>query len=283
MYSIPSRVPLVILRKKKPKGRSTTQFGRPQGLSRSLHQSLGQGLYQGLFAGTPTPTNEVHKGPRPSVLTGEAADARVYREPLTTTPGSMVRNISLLRDETVTHTFRPEQGLVPLPEEQGRMLVLTNQRVIAFGQKDGTRETFVVPVEQVKSVAVNAGRRSKLMLFQGSLIVLAGVIIYVLLAYWLTGRVDGPTIPVLRMDLVAFLIFLAILSSVGMMSQFYFSKPDGEATFQGDGVTLKFPFRGKIAEDQIYEVLNATFAARQSIMGWTGTGYARPGLDRPNR
>ena len=115
------------------------------------------------------------------------------------------------------------------------------------------------------------------------LIVMAGVIIYVLLAYWLTGRVDGPTIPVLRMDLVAFLIFLAILSSVGMMSQFYFSKPDGEATFQGDGVTLKFPFRGKIAEEQIYEVLNATFAARQSIMGWTGTGYARPGLDRPNQ
>ena len=155
------------------------------------------------------------------------------------------------------------------------MLVLTNQRVIAFGNRDGKRETVLMPVDEVKSVAVIAGIHNKFMLFQGGLIIMAGVVIYVLLAYWLTGRIDGPEIPVIRMDVVAFLVFLAILSSVGIMSQFYFGKPDGEVTFQGDGVKLAFPFRGETAEDDIYQVVNATFAARQSMKGYSGMEYSR--------
>ena len=150
------------------------------------------------------------------------------------------------------------------------MLVLTNQRVIAFGNKKGMRETVLMPVDEVKAVAVSAAIRSKLMVFQGALIVLAGIVIYVVLAYWLTGRIDGPTIPGIRMDLVAFLVFLAVLTSVGLMSQFYFSKPDGEVTFQGDGVKLSFPFRGEAAEDDIYQVVNAAFAARSSVIGESG-------------
>ena len=81
------------------------------------------------------------------------------------------------------------------------------------------------------------------------------------------------------MDLVAFLVFLAILSGVGMIAQFYFSKPNGEVTFQGDGVKFTFPFRGETAEDQIYQVVNATFAARQSIMGYSGVGHSGLGVE----
>jgi len=47
----------------------------------------------------------------------------------------------------------------------------------------------------------------------------------------------------------------------------YFAKPDGEVTFQGDGVKLVFPFRGDTAEDEIFQVVNAAFAARQSVVG----------------
>jgi len=68
------------------------------------------------------------------------------------------------------------------------MLVLTNQRIMAFGQRDGLRETVLMPLEEVKAVAVVAGRRSKGTLFQGGLMVVAAVFFYVLLAYWLTGR-----------------------------------------------------------------------------------------------
>jgi hypothetical protein len=62
-------------------------------------------------------------------------------------------------------------------------------------------------------------------------------------------------------------VFLAILTGVGMMAQMYFAKPDGEVTFQGDGVKLVFPFRGDTAEDEIFQVVNAAFAARQSVVG----------------
>ncbi len=70
--------------------------------------------------------------------------------------------------------------------------------------------------------------------------------------------------PIIRMDLVAFLVFLAILTGVAMMAQMYFSKSDGEVTFQGEGVKVTFPFRGDTAEDDIYQVVNAAFAARQT-------------------
>ena len=197
-------------------------------------------------------------------------DASPPRAVETPVPEARIRRISLLAGEAITHTFSPEEGLISHPQEQGRMLVLTNQRVIAFGNKKGMRETVLMPVDEVKAVAVSAAIRSKLMVFQGALIVLAGIVIYVVLAYWLTGRIDGPTIPGIRMDLVAFLVFLAVLTSVGLMSQFYFSKPDGEVTFQGDGVKLSFPFRGEAAEDDIYQVVNAAFAARSSVIGESG-------------
>ena len=178
----------------------------------------------------------------------------------------------------MTHTFYPEEGLASQPRDQGLMLVLTNQRVISFGSRDGRRETVLMPVEEVKVVAVQSGLRSKVMLFQGGLTVLAGVVIYLVLMYWLEGKFEDPDIPLIRMGLVAFLVFLAILAGVGMISQFYFSKPDGEVAFQGDGVKLVFPFRGEAAENDIYQVVNSTFAARQSVNGNSAIEYSRQGV-----
>jgi len=124
-----------------------------------------------------------------------------------------------------------------------------------------------MPVEEVKAVSVNVGHRSKAALFQAGLMVVAAVFFYVLLAYWLTGRIDGPTVPIIRMDLVAFVVFLAVLTGVAMLAQIYFAKPDGEVTFQGDGVKLTFPFRGETAEGDMYQLVNTAFAARQAVVG----------------
>jgi len=249
---------------KQAKKPSVTRPGTPVGLSRGLYQDLRQGLYKDLhrsFEPKASDVNAVRKtvvGRLPGSATGSAVMAN---------SGSSIRRVALLSGEKVTHTFSTDKGLVAHPEEQGRMLVLTNLRVIVFGQKDGMRETVFMPVDEVKAVAVNSGRRGKGSMFQGGLMVVAGVFFYVLLAYWLTGRIDGPTVPLIRMDLVAFLIFLAVLSGIGMMAQYYFSKPDGEVTFQGDGVKVTFPFKGETAEEQIYQVVNAAFAARQLIVG----------------
>jgi len=285
-----AKISSVRRRKKSTSAQAVIQFGSPVGLSRGLHQSLQQGLHQGLFQGVQARDQVANVAPK---ITHDAAKSVLYVPETaegsppaaveTPAPETKIRRIGLLPGETVTHTFYPEKGLMPHPGERGRMLVLTNQRVIAFGNRDGMRETVLMPVDEVKAVAVNAGLRSKLMLLQGGVVLVAGIVIYVLLAYWLTGRIEGPTVPIIRMDLVSFLVFLAILSGVGMMSQFYFGKPDGEVTFQGDGVRLVFPFRGETAEDDIYQVVNATFAARQSILGYSGTEYSRQRASEPIR
>ena len=262
MYRDPSPLPPVGRRPKKPKDQSRTHLGTPATLSRSLKQSLAQGLYGGLHEGfkAPPASTPGHPPTAQSGAVGTPASTQALF-------GTTVRKIALLAGESISHTFSPELGLVPQPTEEGRMLLLTNQRVIAFGQNDGIRETVLIPVEEVKAVSVHAGRRSKGNLFQGGLMIVAAVFFYVLLAYWLTGRIDGPTVPIIRMDLVAFVVFLAILTGVAMMAQMYFAKPDGEVTFQGDGVKLVFPFRGDAAEDEIFQVVNAAFAARQSVVG----------------
>lgn len=247
---------------KQAKKQLVTRPGTPVGLSRGLHKDLRQELYKDLHRSFKPKADDVIAVPKTVV-------GRLPGSALTPAPGASIRRVALLSGETVTHSFSTDKGLVAHPEEQGRMLVLTNLRVIVFGQKDGMRETAFMPVDAVKAVAVNSGRRGMGSMFQGALMVVAGVFFYVLLAYWLTGRVDGPTVPIIRMDLVAFLIFLAVLSGVGIIAQYYFSKPDGEVTFQGDGVKVTFPFKGETAEDQIYQVVNAAFAARQSIVGET--------------
>ena len=258
MYASPLKVPLIQRNLKQPKSQTVTRPRKPAERSRGLSQSLKQSLHQGLYT-------DLRQGLQ--TLVHDATNVRAAAPVHPPSTAATIRKISLLPGERVTHTFCPEEGLIPHPQEEGRMLVLTNQRVIAFGKKDGLRETFLMPVEEVRAVAVNSGRRGKGTMFQGGLMIMAGIFFYLLLAYWLTGRIDGPTIPVIRMDLVAFLVFLSILAGVGVIAQIYFSKPDGEVTFQGDGVRFAFPFRGKTAEDQIYQVVNATFAARQSIVG----------------
>ena len=262
MHGDPSMLPPVGRRPKPAKDPSRTRLCTPASLSNSLTQSLTQGLYSGLYPGvTALPSEDI--GYR---TTAHSSDPGRVGTPVfvPSFSGTMVRKIALLSGESISHTFSTELGLVQQPTEEGRMLVLTNRRVIAFGQSDGMRESVLIPVEAVKAVAVHAGRRDKGNLFQGGLMIVAAVFFYVLLAYWLTGRIGGPTRPIIRMDLVAFLVFLAILTGVAMMAQMYFSKSDGEVTFQGEGVKVTFPFRGDTAEDDIYQVVNAAFAARQT-------------------
>ena len=241
---------------------------------RDLSQSLQRGLFVGLHQG-PAPTRNSLKHTE-TALIGVPSDASAPQAGFPTS-GASVRQISLLPGESISHTFSPENGLIPEPVDQGRMLVLTDRRVMTFGQKDGIRETVLMPLEEVKAVQVNAGHRSKGTLFQGGLMIIAAVVFYVLLAYWLTGRIDGPTVPVIRMDLVAFVVFLAILTGVTLLAQMYFAKPGGAVTFQGDGVKFTFPFRGETAEGEIYVLVNAAFAARQTIVGDIAAGGAGVG------
>lgn len=260
MYGDPQQLPPVGRRLKKPEARTTTRVGTPSTISQNLAQGLQKSLYAGLYQG-------MAAAPLTNAARPVVAPSHTPSLVQASLSGKTVRHVGLLSGESIRYAYNPDGGLVPEPPEQGKMLVLTNLRVMAFGQSEGVRETVLIPVEEVKAVSVIAGQRSKGTLFQGGLMVVAAVFFYVLLAYWLTGRIDGPIVPVIRMDLVTFVVFLAILIGIAMMAQIYFAKPDGEVTFQGDGIKVSFQFRGDSAEKEIYVLVNAAFAARQTVVG----------------
>lgn len=264
MYRNLQQLPQVGRRLGKTKVNAVTRSGMPVGLSgnltQRLHKSFYVGLYQGVGYVQPTfihhPTSPVQD---PDFI--KASSSVPFLS------GVTVRQVSLLPEESISYIFTSEKGLITEPSSEGRMLVLTNQRIITFGQKDGVRETVLVPLEGVKAVSVKVGKRSRGTLFQGGMMIVAAVFFYVLLAYWLTGRIDGPTVPIIRMDLVAFSVFLAILIGVALLAQIYFAKPDGEVIFQGEGIKLTFPFRGKVAEGEMNVLINAAFVARHAVTG----------------
>ena len=250
------------------------------GLTKNLTQNLQRDLYSGLFDGF---VNTSHVTPLPSTTAERSLSSDTVADPTYATDATVsvepyVRNVALLPGESTSLHFTPDEGLVLAPLEIDRLLVLTNQRLIAFEQNEGMSETVIIPVEEVKGVEVKRGVRSKGTMLQGALIMVGAVTFYVLISYWLTGKIDGPTVPIIRMDLVALIVFLAVLFGVGMMAQIYFGKPDDEVTFQGDGVSLTFRFKGESSKEDVFEVVNTAFAARQTMVAKVGLRGSRADL-----
>ena len=279
MYGNATEIPSAGRRPKHHQSQVTFSLASATALTHSLTQGLKQDLYNELFQGYSAPSLVTH--PLITTWPSTIADSgETQTDPTTaTTPaGPPIRQVLLMAGESVSAIFSSGNGLLPEPTNDGRLMVLTNQRLMAFGQHEGMKETVLMPVEEVKAVAISAGARSKGTLIQGVLMVGAAVILYILLAYWLTGRIDGPTVPIIRMDLVAFIVFLAVLSGVGLLAQIYFSKPDGEVTFQGDGVKVTFPFKGETAESDVFKVVDAAFVARQEMVAKTGLRVSGEGF-----
>ena len=268
MYGNATEIPSAGRRPKHHQSQVTFSLASVTALTHSLTQALNQGLYKELFQGYSAPSLVTHPltTTRPSTI-ADSGETQTAPTPFATTAAEpLIRQVLLMAGESVSAIFSSEKGLLPELTNDGRLMVLTNQRLMAFGLHEGMKETVLMPVEEVKAVAISAGARSKGTLIQGVLMVGAAVILYILLAYWLTGRIDGPTVPIIRMDLVALIVFLAVLSGVGLLAQVYFSKPYGEVTFQGDGVKVTFPFKGETAESDVFEVVDATFVARQEMV-----------------
>ena len=179
----------------------------------------------------------------------------------------LVRDVALLPGETISHVFTSDLGLTQEPPANGQLLIATSQRLLAFCQDDGRNETYIVPLEDLRSVAVKSRSRSVASLMQGALLVVGGLFVYVVAAYWLTGRFDGPTIPGLRMDLSSFLVLLVFLAGMVVMGRYYFGSAGGTVTFLGSNWSFAFACRGDRATQEIYQVVNGLFSARRSYNG----------------
>ena len=174
-----------------------------------------------------------------------------------------IRGVSFRPEEEITHVFSPTDGLTEMVPASGPALLLTQERLVAFCHADGRRETYLVPVAEVKHVVVKSGSRSATNVAQGVLMVIAGIFIYLALGYWLAGQLGGPTIPVLHMDISSLIALVLVVSGMGMLAQVYFARLDGAITFQGEGLQFTFPFRGSAAQRHAFEMVNTTFEARR--------------------
>ena len=108
-----------------------------------------------------------------------------------------IRGVALLPGETIDHVFSPELGLTQDLTAGGQLLVATNQRVVGFCRNEGRDETFLFPVAELQGVAVKGRSRNIASIVQGILLVAGGIFLYAAVAYWLTGRFDGPSVPLI--------------------------------------------------------------------------------------
>ena len=187
-----------------------------------------------------------------------------------------IREVALLSGERIIQVFCPDRGLTQEPPVQGKVLIATNQRILAFSRDDDRNETHLVPLEELKGMTLKTGDRSYGSLFQGLLLILGGIFLYLVLAYWLTGKFTGPSVPVLNMDTGPLLVLIVVIIGLVLIGRYYFAREDGSVIFQGSSWVFAFPYRSERAKQDIYQVVNSVFAARQAR-----NGYPVPGEEIP--
>ena len=202
-------------------------------------------------------------------MTGRTESTRSYV--------TQIRDVALLDGEQVGHVFCPETGLTREPPATGRVLVTTNQRILAFSVDDGGRETFMVPVEELQGVSVKSAVRTPAALVQGIMLIAGAVLIYLMVSYWLVDRIQIREIPVINMSPGALLLFVAALIGAFLIGKHYFTKEEGAVTFQGGNWTFSFPYKGDDATIEIYQVVNSVFADRRAELEASRCA----GLERP--
>ena len=187
-----------------------------------------------------------------------------------------IREVALLPGERLSHAFSPTLGLTEEPPIDGQILITTNQRIMAFSREDGRDETYLVPVEELKGVVVKSSARGSASLVQGLVLVVGGLFIYLVVSYWLTGRFDGPTVPIIRMDLGALMVLIAIAVGGLLIGKYYFAKDTGSVTFQGSNWLFTFPFRSSQVKEEVYQLVNTLFIDRRSQNAYPPQSQGRP-------
>ena len=181
---------------------------------------------------------------------------------------TQVRDVALLNDEKVTHVFSPQEGMINEPTGTGRLLITTSQRIISFSEVQGNHEILLFPIEELKGIMVKSGGRSSASLFQGLLMIAGGLIIYLVISYWLTGRIDGPTVPLINVDLGPLVILMGVLGDGWLVGKYYFDKDGGTVTFQGSNWAFSFPYSGEKAGEEIYHIVKTVFDTRSIRNGY---------------
>lgn len=175
-----------------------------------------------------------------------------------------IRHLPLLPDERAVCSFSADRGIIPGPFGGGRLLVATDRRIVSFAGGSSGGETFLAPIEECAAVTVDAGSSSGISFLQGVATIAVGLLLYIIISYWLTGHVTGPSVPFINIGLGPLVVLFAVLGGVWLAAKQYFSKEQGSLTFHGGNWALSFPYNPDGPADDVFLLINAVFAARDA-------------------
>ena len=174
-----------------------------------------------------------------------------------------IRGVPLASGEEIVQVFLPNEGLSASVPASGQAMILTSRRLIAFRGVEGFRDTHFALTSEISQCSVRTGQRNWGAILQGLMIMVGGAFLYLAVGYWLAGRVSGPNVPVLNIDVAPLIALLIVLAGLLVLMQNYFTRPAGAVIFHGEGVEIAFPFRSSLDLSQVYEFVNEAHAARR--------------------
>lgn len=165
-----------------------------------------------------------------------------------------IRGVHLLDDERVVGLLDGSSGLVEVPTRHGPLLALTDKRVISLIEAEDRRETHVASIEKVQGVSIRAHQRPQKPLVQGTVLILAGILVYLLVGTFSTGIPvnAGITIGALLGGAVALLGLLYI-------ARYLLWEKGGELIFQTGGLELTFLYNSPEAALAVQQLLLRLF------------------------
>ena len=167
-----------------------------------------------------------------------------------------IRKVPLLPDEAINCIVSARNGILREPDPTGRLLVTTNQRIMLFSHGSRERTTILLPIEKLTGQTLTEQDNSPASLFQGLLVLIAGVLIYLFCGYWLSDHLNGPNIPLINMDLWALILLASLITGGWLIWRYYFSKEGFQITFKGSGWPYDFEYHGP--ESHLEEILEIT-------------------------
>ncbi len=192
------------------------------------------------------------------------------------TEDGSVRGLPLMAGEQVQERFAANHGLVSGAPKKGPLLLITNLRVISFLRGEDVKETYLAPIDELKTVFVKGKSRGVRNLIQGILFVLAGI-----LAYFIIGYIRESTWSEISIASVVGLI--VVVFGASYLARHLLWEPEGEIVFQGGtwekpsannrGAVesyqwqMSFPYRSDKANDEVYTLVNRFFEIR-SLNGY---------------
>lgn len=162
-----------------------------------------------------------------------------------------IRDIQLLRDEEVWGVLHPSLGLLEGVPERGDCLVLTSQRLLGFLQEHDRHRRILLPLEAVDGVELSRTVRSMKPLIQGSLLLLAAVVVM-----WLALAFDATGL--LSWLIVSTIVLLAAVTA----SSFFASEQIPMITFRAGTLEATLPLQTTQVQGDAHTLAMRFFQAR---------------------